>query len=272
MRKSDISGKPIDPDRPSHVTVRLPDGTRRRITITGAEADALKEKGEAVSGLWAPAAASAMRNWKAFVWWAFVLVVASILVPAATRQWSDRQSILTLKQLLITDISDGAVAGIRAAQEVPGLAGEDEARIQACDAALDGWVDAEATIDPVFGFYFPESRARDLWSQYRDVVYNYIALSGCARDPRGYVTVIRKYFEAHPLPNPDPPPRRDPWAILAESTPNESAYQEIYGWLGQQILRHRGSLLREMLAESHARGYCSGFVDFWKEVSPWHRC
>lgn len=268
MRTSDISGKPIDPDRPSHVTVRLPDGTRRRITITAAEADGLKEKGEAVSGLWLGRVA--MRNWKTVA----ALIVASVLVPAATRQWSDRQSILTVKQSLITEVSDGAVAGIRAAQEVPGLAGEDEARIQACDDALDAWVDAEATIDPVFALYFPESRARALWSEYRDVVYDYVALSGCSRNPRGDLAFIREYFDAHPLMNPDPPPvlGRDPWAILAESTPNELAYQETYGWLGQQILRHRGLLHRELLAESHARGYCSGFADFLREVLPGLSC
>ena len=97
--KSDLSGSLIEPDAKAEIIIRSVDGRARRITVTAAEAANLTSIGKPIGGPWRGIKAFVLRNWRAAAWWAFGIAVVSLLLPAATKQWGDRQAALTLKVL-----------------------------------------------------------------------------------------------------------------------------------------------------------------------------
>jgi len=118
MVQSDLSGSPIEPDAEAEVIVRLADGRARKLTLTAAEADKFAGMGQPVGGVLHRIAAFVIRNWRSFSWWAFGILVVSLLVPAATKQWADGQAALTLKSSLNLEMSKSAGSAVQAAQEV----------------------------------------------------------------------------------------------------------------------------------------------------------
>jgi len=268
VAQSNLSGSPIEPDAKTKVLVRLADGRAWRLTLTSAEVGKLAAMGESVGGLWQRIAAFFIRNWRSFAWWAFGILIASVLLPAATKQWADRQAALTLKSSMTLDISKSAVSAVRAAQNVTQATDWDQAR-KVRNEAENTWVIGESGVDPVFAVYFDNTTALTMWKEYQSAIYQYTRLACCDPKQEEYVDSIHRYFEKYSLTPPGGPSPlgSNPWSILRSSSIQDPAFGPIYQSLGQQLLRRRGDLLKELL-RTPARGYSSGFVDFWRDVVP----
>ena len=204
------------------------------------------------------------RNWKTALWWGLGLVVASLILPAATKQWSDRQAALTLKSGLISEISKSTVTAVTGARTVLNSANEDEART-AREGVMANWTINQANIDPLFHTYFENQRVIGLWDQYSDRVDAYVSLSCCEEDREETVNDLQAYYDGRQLTTP-PVPDEDPWSILGRHEPG-AAYEQTYAWLGLQLLRERDGILNALRMITPA-GYSSGFLDFWSDVFP----
>ena len=127
MTVSAFSGVPINPDAEAELIIRIPGARERRLVVTASEADSFAEMGEPVPGLlggmWAK-----KRTWKKWFWWLLGAVVASLILPAATKQWPDQQAALTLRSELISEISESTVSMVVDAQGVLNSPDEEEAR------------------------------------------------------------------------------------------------------------------------------------------------
>lgn len=268
MQKSDLTGAPIDPAAKEEIVVRLADGKSRRLVVTAAEADELSSSGTDADNRWMRTKAAVGRNMRPFAWWAFALVVGSVLLPAATRQWSDRQAALTLKSSLVADVSKSSVTAVFAAQRVAEMPAGD-AQAKARQAALDGWVVSEAGIDPLMAAYFDDTQARTVWREFRDPLYLYIALACCDEHRAEHVATLKGYLSTPTLREPTVPPiaGEDPWMILRAEPVGSLEFRKTYAWAGLELLSRRG-LLHQELRRTKADGYSVGFEDFWRDVIP----
>ena len=120
--RSDLSGAVLDGDAPSHVTLLTDDGAQRTLRVTAAERAELESKGTVVKGSRARVLRWIRMMARKSVPWALGLLIGSLAFPALTRQWSDRQAALELKDALIADVSTSSVAAYIAARRVPELA------------------------------------------------------------------------------------------------------------------------------------------------------
>jgi len=211
-----------------------------------------------------------------FVRWIVLLFIASLFVPALTKQWNDRKQELQVKETLATDISKisaGAVYGAVAAIRLRGP----EQRTAWLNTQ-DTWLRDRAAADPRFRVYFPGSGATRHWFQlgrergylgFRNAVYLYVLVACCDAPNRPtrlhrlrlYLGKTTKHKEI-----------KHPWRVLAcgpqEPPCTESgSYLAAYRWLGNQVLAKRQVLLDEVLAANGA-GFSDGWGDFVRDLDP----
>jgi hypothetical protein len=303
MARSDLSGSPIEADTKAEVVVRLADGHARRLTVTASEAEDLAGKGIPVGGLRYGIRAFVVRNWKSVGWWAFGLLVATVLLPAATKQWSDRQAALALKNSLISEINTSSVKAWLAGERILQTTDDDDVR-KLRAKALEDWTVAESAIDSVFALYFSRTEAQSKWVVYRDAVYDYVQYACCTEPGPSDPNPMPR---PSPLPMPGPnrlPPIPDPSSHLPVYGPDNpgplqlqvrqaspSTYQRLFGpksnfWqiqrsspnhnpalrssyqeVGRNLLQQRQPILDAVRATS-ANGYSDGWIDFWRDVVP----
>src|SRR5262249_33466141 len=148
--------------------------------------------------------------------------------------------------------------------------------------ALDAWVESVASIDGVYRVYFDGTAVFNHWHEYRNAIYSYIYLVCSDNSMRaGNVSVVKSYLQKYSLvPPTDSPSPTDSrahialatssagtWTVLRSSPINDLAFRKTYESVGRKLLQRRGDLAKE-LRETHADGYSSGGVDFWKDVIP----
>jgi hypothetical protein len=262
MARSDLSGSPIEPDAKAEVLVRLADGRTRRLTLTAAEADRFADMGEPLGGLSHRLAAFAIRNWRSFALWLIGIIVASLMVPAATKQWTDGQAALTLKNSLNLEISKSVVSTVRTAQRAAGTTNEDQARKVESDAQ-NAWTVARSGIDPIFALYFEKEQIFEMWKDYERAMDSYIALSCCDRSREAVGYSVQDYFKEYSLP-----PTTRAWSIIRGSSSRDFDFILAYDSIGDQLVRQQQGALLNELKRAPARGYSTSFVDFWRDVIP----
>src|SRR4051812_11922852 len=113
MEVSDLSTEPIEGNAPVGITCTFEDGRRRMCTVTAAEAARLAEEGIDVTTrprrVWLRLSGVG-RLVRKLLPWAAGLLIGSLVLPAVTKQWSDRQGALALKQQLVGDITSKSTA------------------------------------------------------------------------------------------------------------------------------------------------------------------
>ncbi len=106
MERSDWTDEPLEPDAETEITVALPEGKRRRLKVRADEVETLSEKGSDASSSW-----SGVRrylSWKGFFKVSFTvlaLVVGSLVLPAVTKQWSDRTNANAIRSEVALDVN-----------------------------------------------------------------------------------------------------------------------------------------------------------------------
>jgi hypothetical protein len=112
---SDLSHETLDGSAPAMITCEFENGQRRVCTITAAEAARLEESGVDVTKLRGRVWFGVKRVVRRLLPWAAGILIGSLVLPALTKQWSDRQGMLALKQQITSEISSKSVRGFSAA-------------------------------------------------------------------------------------------------------------------------------------------------------------
>jgi hypothetical protein len=219
--------------------------------------------------------------------WLAVLVVASLMVPALTSQWSDRQKELDVKNEVVAQITHSAAT---ATQDAYSLVDDESKSARIKDSLwrsqyrsiVKEWRVAAFTLESELEAYFPNielssSSLVNAFHEYNNHVQQYIRLSGdeCADEERNDEAVHKLYgylfhresrrgpraIEMNP-PVPKSGNSPDP-SCWAKPTKFRSKYQA----LGEELLRRREVLVQAVI-HSNAAGFNVGFRDFVRQVLP----
>lgn len=233
-----------------------------------------RPEGENVQGLRARSAGWVRTRTPRFIRWIVLLFIASLAIPALTKQWSDRKQELQVKESLSTDISkvsaDAVYGAVFAVSEQSGAEQRGSRR-----QAINDWLRSRATIDPRFVVYFSRSDAADDWFAggrerhlgFRNAVLIYVLMACCDERRSEHAARLRTYLPTAVAPA----DLSDPWALLAcdgqESCLDQRSYYRAYMWLGNQLLGQRRVLLDELL-HANGAGFSSGWHDFINDLNP----
>jgi hypothetical protein len=260
VQRSDLSGEPIDGGSAVQIAVSFRDGRRQRLTVTSVEADELAGKGTDASSIWRRSRAWIRAHLSALLKWGAALLIASLVIPAATKQWSDRSKALELKNSIITSISQSTTSAVVSARELQTAPPSKKAASESAKL-LNAWVASEALIDPSLYLYFASTDAQATWLRFHNVVYDYIALACCDAKRHGDIDELQAFFADYPV-RPRLQDSRlidgDPWVVLRDGPEaNPQAYSADYAWVGLQLLRERSRLLADLL-DAKPRGFSQG--------------
>jgi hypothetical protein len=268
VAESDVSGAPIEPDASASIVAVFEDGTRRRLTVRSAEATTLSQRGTDETTWLRRARAFLAANARKFVFWALALLVASLAIPAATKQLSDRQQATALKSEIITEISRASAEAFAESKHILESSPKDvsERRLD----ARKTWEVSQGELDGRYAAYFDRGgSARRAWYAYEGAVYNYISMLCCDAFIDEDVEILRKYvagFAQRPFNGSE-----DPWEILRCGDDRRCAsafeFAEAHKWVGLALLRRRGTLLDE-LRVAQPEGFSSGWGDFLDDTIP----
>jgi hypothetical protein len=205
-----------------------------------------------------------------FLKWAAVLFVASLFVPALTKQWNDRTQELDVKQALLADIVRETADAVYGAQEVS--LQPDEQLLEAKNRLYGAWLRGRTALETPMFVYFDESEAADHWRGrgqlgFRNAVLLYALMSCCDEARAQHIAMLKKYLNtAETLMD-----GGDPWSALrcgpGEDCTPASNYDEAYRWLGNRILEQR-LVLWGQLFEANGEGFSSGWRDFIGDLNP----
>jgi hypothetical protein len=215
--------------------------------------------------------------------WLAAILVASLILPALTAQWADRQNELALKEKLVSELTLSAATAI---EEAHALVLEevqpDPLPMQALraryGAVAKAWSIAIFTLETKLSAYFPDAKLRsETRVAFRDAVHDYnlrvqdyIVLSGqiCA-DNRlfeaalgrltNYVGVTRPSTEQMKVEQ-----SKDPPSCWRRTEDFRRAYQDP---IGLSLLNKRDDLV-ETIIHADAAGYNVGFRDFLQQIVP----
>jgi hypothetical protein len=214
--------------------------------------------------------------------WAIVgFLIASLFVPAATKQWSDRSSELQLKRDLISDITRFTTDTVLAAECVATQCTYDYLVQQ--DSTGDAWLEATAELyrlnreansewftstqemDVLLRTYFPESDLVAEWASFSDTVSAYLRIGtgecGAAREAD--MNLLRAEL---------PAVQENTWTDLIRGIGSDCQltpphWPPAYSNVADAVLQHRQSLT-DQIVQANAIGYSSGWRDFVDDLYP----
>jgi hypothetical protein len=218
--------------------------------------------------------------------WLAVLVVASLMVPALTTQWSDRQKELDLKTSLVSQLTSSAAI---ATQDAFTLVGDEAKSPTIKDAAwrteyrsiLKEWRVAAFTLMSELGAYFPDVKSTtkpgqdlllvDAFSEYNNAVQQYIRLSldECSKNTSRQKVIGELYsYLALSLSNGI---KKYPVGTGSgqKCWKKPERFRKAYQRLGDELLTRRDPLV-DVVIHSNAAGYNVGFKDFVHQLLPFY--
>jgi hypothetical protein len=210
-----------------------------------------------------------------FARWFVLLFIASLIIPALTKQWNDRKQELEVKQRLLSDVVKATTDAVYGAQDVS-LQADPEQQRQARSQLLGAWLRGRSTLETPMLVYFDPSDAADHWRGrgqlgLRNAVLLYVLMVCCDREERDdHIRMLRNYLP--PLAPEDIERLEfDPWNALRcgpqEACTLDPRYRRAYTWLGNRILEQR-LVLRDQLLAANGKGFSSGWRDFVADLNP----
>lgn len=295
MPRSDLSGEEFEEGKAARVTVTMEDGKSRELRMSEEEAVGLAAKGREASAWYVHLARRIARPGT----WVLGIAVTSLLIPAVTKQWSDRPKEVELRISLVDQVAQLAASTINTARFiVADTLPEATHRRFVCakadeteDAALDqrcedlqeeefkaeqkahidaktSWIQRGAVLESQLIAYFPGTELSREGKRYVDAVriYLFMASGVCGEKRDEANTKLLRYLgEA---------PDDEEWIPLydlqdeeCEQKSENLAFREVYGPLGDRMLAARLGLLL-LLNESDAVGFSSGLGDFISDALP----
>jgi hypothetical protein len=217
--------------------------------------------------------------------WLAVLVVVSVMVPALTTQWSDRQKELELKTSLVAQITSSAATATQDAFDLVGderkstVIKNDLWRAQYRSILKEWRVDAftlESELDAYFSAVrLSQTHLPNAFATYNEVVQNYILLSlDLCSGHKDRTTAVRLIYKYLPARSPE---KQDQKETINSDPPGSGAgrrcwkkseaFRQAYQTLGEELLDKRDELV-DAVIQSDAAGYNVGFKDFVHQVLP----
>lgn len=295
MPKSDLSLEEIKEDEVSVLFVKFETGDERKLRVSKEEAETLSRRGTTNS----PWLVRAGRSMSRPLAWLLALIVGSLLIPAITKQWTDRPKELELKNSLVTQITEASTKTVVthrfiASDLLPesrisiyyytmwqsAKPSEKEAAQRKYEAALESvkraeqkafnemfssWQTTKASIGGQLDAYFPATTLASDWSRYSAAIANFGQLGStvCGDDRKRIITELQSYFSESKTIN---------WGALHRPTSDTKcqndflpSYQELYFSLGEEVLKRRDEILKNILI-AQASGYSSGWRDLINDL------
>jgi hypothetical protein len=204
-------------------------------------------------------------------------LAASLIMPAATKQWSDRSDEIAMKRDLISRITEASTEAVLTADCVVSfclpeyaLVSDDNADPAAVNASIiayrralvvndRAWAKAKSVTDDVLGAYFSDTRLEADWEEYAFAVDAYLRVGqeycGAARDAD--MNLLRGY-----LSNIDPQVWADLLRDLNEECTNTPVeFPPAYSEVANELLARR-EVITDNIIQADAAGYSDGFEDF----------
>jgi hypothetical protein len=210
-------------------------------------------------------------------------LVASLVVPAATKQWSDRPQELSLKRDIITNITESSTDAILISEcivslclpEQVALRGnpEDRSRISDADAAGQrtlennnrSWAKTGAVVHALLEAYFPDGQVDTQWDGFSRAIASYLRLasSECQEARDRDMAVLQGY-----LSNVEPAVWDDLLRDLNSTCGNTPYHFMVaYYTVGDELLKKRDYITRKIM-EENPLGYSGGLGDFVRDLYP----
>jgi hypothetical protein len=222
-------------------------------------------------------------NAKKVVTWVVLAFIASLAIPALTKQWNDRRQELQVKESLVTDVSKASAAAVYGAVAAVSKKGERQRAMRG--ALVSTWLRDRAALGPRFQVYFDRSEAASHWfgrgslapnllgfpdTGFKDALFRYVNLACCDRANRGTHLGRLQVYLAVVTTNVAPEGRV--WDTL-NCGPQEDCdvdikvYRHNYRWLGDTLLKQRENMIDQLLA-ANGEGFSSGWGDFISDLKP----
>jgi hypothetical protein len=300
--KSDLSGKELaGSDDAVSITLRFPDGRRRVLHVAANEADDLATKGRALPDVLRRAWSWLWGRTVRFGKWAVVLVVASLVIPALTKQWTDRSKELETKSAIVTKISESSATTINTVRYLVGdvlpAASARNATAKAFSRARkrshkhvrvppaklvratthertvelatynrikNAWGRNGAAVESELDSYFPTSDLPDRWGSFVMAVTNYVRLASSVC--RGQRLNVFNAFSSTIHVSPDEQFDLE-WELSDDCRVKHRNFQVTYFLVGDRLLSEEEQLVRDIV-HANAAGYSSGWSDLWHDVVP----
>jgi len=195
--------------------------------------------------------------------WAAALAIAAVAIPAATKQWTDRQQGLELKRDLVSDIGESSYDAFSRARAIAYLPSA-QTTPRRLDA-LSAWVHDEGRIDGTFRTYLPGIGRND-WAAFRDALFYYVRLSCCENRVQRHrdIGLVRSFVDREKLDD------GIQWDVVergqaAVPRSNPTLYADAYDHLGRRVLLGSPFLA---IRRANLEGLSSGWRDFAHDVVP----
>lgn len=201
-----------------------------------------------------------------------LLFIASLFIPALTKQWNDRKQELDVKKVVLADVVRASTDAMYGAQDVTAMTDASE-QSRARAALYRAWLRSRSGVETPMLVYFDDSEAADHWRGrgelgFRNAVLIYVFMSCCDPDRRNHVAMLKKYV--------DTPGRLpgggDPWDVLG-CGPGEKGctpaanYAVAYRWLGNQLFAQQ-RVLRDQLLSANGAGFSTDWRDLVSDLNP----
>jgi hypothetical protein len=221
------------------------------------------------------------------------LLAAGLLLPAATKQWSDRASELTLKKELLAQVNEATTETVLAADCFARLCMPELAPLRTTDPDSDmgiadvdpelwnsalvaaarayeeipqQWTKSRAVVQGSMDAYFAGTEAARQWVAYAEAVDAYVGLPDivCGDDDDPDLRALRTHLGT---------PDGFRWTDLSRAGLDPGCdhpvevFEKAYTAAGQQVLAAR-ERVTDAVIESRAAGYSDGLADFLRDLWP----
>lgn len=212
-------------------------------------------------------------------------LIASLVVPAATKQWSDRSGELALKKELVSQINTTVTKAVAVTdcttrlqscfpegRALKNMNASQDAKIEAdvaygktlFEARVD-WYAGNASITSVLDAYFAGTNAGHEWAQHAGAVSAFLRLSTdeCGKDRDKDTGYLQRYL---------PETNANVWTLLqtnigpdCQTTSEE--FEDGYQLLAHDLLAQTPRVTRAVI-NANTDGYSSGVGDFFRDLWP----
>lgn len=212
-------------------------------------------------------------------------LIASLVVPAATKQWSDRSGELALKKELVSQINTTVTKAVTVidcttrlqscfpeGRVLKNTNASQGAKIEADVAygkalfeARTDWKTGNALITSVLDAYFAGTNAVHEWAQHADAVSAFLDLSTaeCGKDRDEDTGYLQRYL---------PETNTNVWTLLktnigTDCQTTSEEFEAGYSLLAHDLLAQTPRVTRAVI-NANADGYSSGVGDFLRDLWP----
>jgi hypothetical protein len=293
VARSAISDKEVEPGTEAPVIVAFQDGQRREAWISADEAKAIRANGRNISRAWIHVLGRLLRPGT----WLLVALASAVIIPAITKQWTDRPEELELKGNIVETFSTAAsdtiettrilvnnfIPEARLADHICDRDEREEEDPAACRAAREAetteeqrvhnevrltWQRASVMLRAQMSARFPDSDLPEKANSFVRATRQYLALESdlCGQRRDNLTAALLDYL--------DEDRETKNWPDLFGLTPNQCVdksqpmdFSEAFAELGE-LLQDRRQQLTTAILSAKAKGFSTTWPDYFRDAWP----